>query len=255
MQTSIRKSAWGIVVFAGFIAAQSHAATVLGIQAGYTNWSPDFSGDFQSENAASTEIDLEDDLGFEDEANNIIYFALEHPVPFLPNIKLVNTELKTDASSTLNSTIIFDGETFNTGVDVKSEIDLSHNDITLYYEILDNWVNLDIGITARVFDGEIRIDSANLTAKETVDATIPLLYGKAQFDLPLTGLSVGANLNYLSVSGNTLQDMDLFLNYKFVFGLGLTAGVRSFTIELDDEDNLSSDIELSGAYFGASFVF
>lgn len=255
MQISIKKSAAGLLLLAGFISAHSHAATLLGIHAGYTSWSPDFSGDFQSEDSGSSTIDLEDDLGFEDEANNIIFFALEHPVPFLPNIKLVNTELKSDASGKLNTTIIFDGDTFNSGVDVKSEIDLSHNDVTLYYEILDNWVSLDVGITARMFDGEIMIRSADKVAKESVDATIPLLYGKAQFDLPLTGLSVGANLNYLSISGNTLQDLDLFVNYKFVFGLGLTAGVRNFTIELDDEDNLSSDIELSGAYFGASFVF
>lgn len=237
----------------------SHAATVLGIHAGYTSWSPDFSGDFQSEelsnSATPTKIDLEDDLGFEDEANNILFVALEHPVPFLPNIKLVSTELKTDARATLDTEITFDDVTFSQNVDVQSDVDLSHNDVTLYYEILDNWVSLDLGLTARVFDGEIRIASATESAQETVDATIPLLYGKAQFDLPLTGLSVGANLNYLSAGGNTLSDLDLFINYKFAFGLGLTAGARTFAVELDDEDNLSSDIELSGAYFGASFVF
>lgn len=255
MHTSIKKSVFGTLLLTGLLSAHSQAATVLGIQAGYTNWNPDFSGDFQSEAASSTNIDLEDDLGLDSDSNNIFYFALEHPIPVLPNIKIVNTELKTSASAKLGTTVIFDGQTFNTGVDVKSDIDLSHNDVTLYYEILDNWVSLDVGVTARVFDGEIKIASDTLSAKQSLNVTIPLLYGKAQFDLPLTGLSVGANMNYLSVSGNTLSDLDLFLNYKFVFGLGLTAGVRSFNIELDNESDLSSDIEMRGAYFGASFVF
>ena len=39
---------------------------------------------------------------------------------------------------------------------ISSEIDISHNDVTLYYELLDNVVSLDVGKPVRIFMVRLR---------------------------------------------------------------------------------------------------
>jgi outer membrane protein len=232
----------------------AHADTVFGIYAGAYNWKADFSGDI-NDTDADQNIDLEDDLGFSDESNNVFYIAIEHPVPVLPNIRIQHTALDSSADGRLTRDFTFDDVDFEVGEDVATDIDFTHTDITLYYEILDNWVNLDVGLTARKFDGEIRIAGIGETAQVDLDATLPMLYVAAQFDLPLTGLSAGVGGNAVGYSGNTLLDLNAYVQYEFKFGLGLRGGYRTFTLELDDVDDIDSDLTLDGLYGALVFHF
>jgi outer membrane protein len=230
-------------------------ADSLGIYAGAHSWKTSFSGDINSTDTNSI-IDLEDTLGFDDSSNNVYYIALEHPIPLLPNIKLQQTKLEIDGDSTLGESITFDGITFPAGTHINSDVDFSHTDATLYYQLLDNWVSLDLGLTARKFDGFIDIaDTSNNRAKVSIDNTVPMLYAKAQFDLPLTGLSIGVDGNIISYSGNSLSDINATINYEFSFGLGLAAGYRVFNLSLDDVDDIDSDLTMDGTYAALTFHF
>jgi outer membrane protein len=127
------------------VAAQ---ADVLGVRFGANAWQQNFSGHAQSGDSGD-KIDIEDDMGFDDDDGFQGYISFEHSVPMVPNILVQRTVIDADANGDLNGKT-FDDVTFPGAV--KSTIDLTHTDATLYYQILDNWASLDIGLTARYFE-------------------------------------------------------------------------------------------------------
>ena len=193
--------------------------------------------------------------------NNFFYLALEHPVPVIPNILVQQTDVSVDESGSMVVDVVFDGDTFTAGTDVNTTIDFSHTDATFYYELLDNWVSLDLGLTVRMFDGELTLTESATpvnTATQVLDGALPMLYLKARFDLPLSGFYVGAHANALTYDGHSLTDFTAAAGYQtdgWVMDLGVEFGIRTFTFELDDLDELDADIELSGSYFAVTVHF
>ncbi|MBV1921944.1 MAG: TIGR04219 family outer membrane beta-barrel protein, partial [Pseudomonadales bacterium] len=234
----------------------AQADTIFGVYAGGGTQNFDFTGDFEDTDFSSVvgDIDLEDDLNYDNSSGTYVYIAIEHPVPFLPNVLLTSTELDQSESSVITRTISFDNQTFTAGTAVDSTVDLSHVDATLYYELLDNWVNLDLGLTIRKFDGEIKLVSGTDNAQEDIDFTIPLLYGKARFDLPLTGVYVSASGNWIGVGSNNFLDSMVTIGYESTIGLGLEAGYRNITLSID-EDDFEADLGFSGIFAAATFHF
>ena len=151
-------------------------ADTVGISIGASYWAPEISGDFN--NVDETTIDLVDDLDLDDPTPTSLVLVLEHPIPLLPNLKLQTVDLDSDGRNRLERSITFEDETYNAGETVTSTFDMTHNDIVLYYEVLDNWVSLDIGLNVKTFDGEISIAGSTNTEEASVDIdeSIPLLY-------------------------------------------------------------------------------
>ncbi len=228
-------------------------ADVVGFSIGASYWDPDLSGSFNS--SGGTDVDISDDLGVDATSESSLVINLEHPVPFLPNFKYQAVGLDSTGRKTISSDITFEGETYNAGETVRSSIDLSHDDIVLYYEVLDNWVNLDIGLDVKRFDGEVSLVGSTTTSSIDVDETIPLLYLSARFDLPFSGFYVGADISTLSSGDNSVEDTTLKLGYESKSGFGLEGGVRTFSLELDDADDLDSDLEYDGAFINGFFSF
>jgi len=224
--------------------------TIFGIYAGGGVWSTDVDGDFTFVGVGGNdEIDISSDLDLDGENNSVLYVALEHPLPFIPNIKLQRSEMQFEGSTTLSKQVEFDEIVFPINEVVDSSIDLSHTDASFYYEILDNWVSLDVGLTIRLFDGEIDISSqtnSNLSDNLDINAPIPMLYGMARIDLPFTGFSVAAELNTLGV----VSDLTFKAAYESPFRFGVEAGYRTFSVSLDDIDDLDTSIDIDGVYMG-----
>ncbi len=230
--------------------ATGATADVVGWRVGANAWAQGYEGDVAK---GGSDIDLEDELGYDDETGFNAYIALEHPVPALPNIMLQRTEMDADARGTVDG-FEFDGITY-TG-DVRSSMDLTHTDVTLYYEILDNWVNLDIGLTGRIFDDGVSItdETTGLTGELDIDYVIPLAFAQARFDLPLSGLSIGVEGNAIQYDDDTLYDARLNLSYTFAFGLGIEGGYRMIDFEYDDDDEFA-DVTIDGIYGGLYWDF
>lgn len=230
-------------------------ADTLGFEVGAYGWQQKFSGTVSSGSASL--VDVEDNLGYDDETNNVFYAVFEHPVPVLPNIRVQQTDL--DLSANGNGPFLFSGTPYVGSVN--SSINLSHTDFTLYYEILDNWVSLDVGLTARyISDGEVQITSTQVgptfgqTESFDADGVLPLLYLSARIDLPLTGLYVGADINGLGVNDDSIIDYRVNLGYESTIGLGVEAGFRSFELDYDDSDD-KVDLTIDGAYAGIFYHF
>jgi len=228
---------------AALLTPAAFADTVLGVYAGAGQWKSDYDG-----KAGEPSITL-DDLGVKEHNNNFFYIALEHPVPIIPNIRLETIDIKSRQSSDISKTFIIDGTPYTAGDHVTSEFDLSHTDVTLYYEILDNWLNLDLGITARKFDGFVWAESTTSSRKVKIDDTLPMLYAKFQFDLPFSGLSAGVDVNYVSYSGDKVSDYSAKVSYLFdsVLDIGLEGGYRKLSVTVDDDD-LKANLDLKGPY-------
>jgi len=235
-----------VAAIAATAASFANADTVLGVYAGYGSWDTSYDG-----RAGDPSITLKD-LGVKDQKNKFFYIALEHPVPLVPNIRLAHTDISNNQTALISESFTINDVTYLVNDTVRSELDLTHTDVTLYYEILDNWVNLDLGLTARQFDGFVYAASTNApsrNAKEKVDQTLPMLYGKAQFDLPFSGLSVGVEGNYVSYSGDKVTDYAAKVSYLFdsVLDIGLEAGYRKLSLTIDDDD-LNAKVNLKGPY-------
>ena len=98
-----------------------------------------------------------------DDSNTVFYVALEHGVPLLPNIRAQHFAMDVDGSNVLSRSIEFNGETFNLSEDINTAIDLQQSDAVLYYEVLDNYLSLDLGLAVSFIEGILR-EAATMSA-------------------------------------------------------------------------------------------
>ena len=226
------------------------SADFVGLNIGASNWRPDISGTFNSTNAGT--VSLSRDLGLKDDSTSNISITLEHPIPMLPNIKYQGQGLNSNGRSTLSNQVVFNNQTYNSGTSINSKLDLSHNEIALYYELLDNWINLDLGLDFKMFDGKVSI---NNDPGIIVDETIPMLYVAARVDLPFTGFYIGANIQTLSIGDNSIDDSTLLVGFESKVGLGIEGGIKTFSLELDDTNNLNTNLEYDGFFVNGYYHF
>lgn len=234
------------------LAAPFAAADVLGVYVGAGQWQSDYSGLLGD---SDNNIDV-DELGLKDSDNNFFYIAFEHPIPILPNARIQHTDLSSRQSALITQSFTLDGETFVVGDDVATDVDLTHTDYTLYYELLDNWVNLDLGVTVRQFDGYVQAEGNLNSQYVDLDEAIPMIYGKAQFDLPLTGLYVGVQANIISYDDNDLSDMSANIGYRFidsVLDLGIELGYRQMSLDINED--VTADVDIKGPYAALTLHF
>ncbi len=230
-------------------------ADAVGFEFGAYQWQQNYEGKVRSgpDNGLNT-VDVEKDLGLDDESNNVYYFVLEHPLPFIPNVLLQHTELDIKQTATLTKSFDFNGVTYTNTENVTTDSDLTHTDLTLYYELLDNWVSLDVGLTIRTFSGGIDLQATSGSGQLDVDETLPMLYGRVKFDLPLTGLYVGGDFNAISYDDNDLFDYKINIGYESPIGLGIEGGLRTLDLQYEDNDDYA-DITIDGAYVQLFYHF
>lgn len=228
------------------LASSLSMADMLGgeINLGYYNHAPSGTAQYQGNT-----IDTEKDLKWSDANDLFVKAYFEHPLPIIPNIKVGYTKFSHTGSGSVDTAFTFGNKTFNVNSNIDTNFDLKMYDLTLYYEILDNWLNADVGVNVKYIDGSIAVKSL-LQGEEKTDfqVPIPMLYAKARFDVPTTDLSFQAEGNYVSYDGNTLYDAEIGARYTFVAGLGLEAGYKTLKLKLDDVDDTSMDTDFSGAY-------
>ena len=226
------------------------ADTVVGLYAGAGIWSAGPGG-----NIGGTAVDV-DALGLSSETNAFVYIALEHPVPALPNVKLQHTRLGARGEALLSRRFRLDDVEFFAGETVSTELDLTHTDAVVYYELLDNVVSLDLGGTLRMFNGHARAASRSRTLSESVDIdlAVPMAYGRVLIELP-TGFAISATANVIGYSGNSLQDLSAQIAYAFesVVDIGVELGYRRLALKLDDD--AQTDVSLDGPYVAVALHY
>jgi outer membrane protein len=239
------------VLVSGLLSASAMADTIGGLYIGGSIWSNGATGAFGEKNGLV-------DFNLKDEDQGTFYIALEHPLPFIPNLMVASTSLETAGATLLTEDFNFANKKL-TG-SATASFDINYVDYTLYYELFDNGLfSFDFGLTARDFDGDISVTSTSETAKLSVAGIVPMLYVSTIVGLPGTSFNLFANGNFLSVGDHTLYDYQMGVSYELIDNLvidvNLTAGYRTVKLELEDLDNLYTDIEFEGAFAGVVVHF
>ena len=224
------------------------ADTIFGVYAGVQTWLYDNSGDLAVDN---NYYDAFRNIDKNSETSNSGFIALEHALPFVPNIKLKHTNFEINkfiTSGTAGCPAVFPNICFESD----TNIDLSHTDVTFYYEILDNWVNLDLGLSAIYFNG--KIDFQSEYPNTNYSKFTPALYGKAMFELPITDLSASLTANIGTLTDYSIVDYELAAQYKIGLGFSVEAGLKQQTIDFNSNDiDINSDA--TGVFAALNFHF
>jgi len=239
---------------AAALSSSVQADTLLGVYVGGQIWANQASGSFGDSDDQST-------FNLEDEAQGSFFIALEHPLPLIPNARVSRTTLDTTGSQSLTESFNFDDQNFSGDVDVT--FDLTYTDYTLYYEIFDNdLISVDFGITGRDFDTDITVTDAldaNTAGSLSASGIVPMLYAYTNIGLPFTGFNVYAEGNFLSLDSNVLYDLQVGVSYELIDNLAvdvnLTAGYRTVKLEIDDLDDLHSELDFDGVFAGVVVHF
>lgn len=241
-----------LLLAGGSLATPAHADT-LSISVGAGGWNESPSGTIQKKGDPA-KVDVEKQLLFSSETQGYFFVTFEHFVPLVPNVRLLHTSLSHNGSG--SSSFVFDGQTFSGNV--VNDLKLTTTDLIAYYEILDNIVSLDLGVTVRKLDIDYTFKSTSggstVTSSNTVSQTVPMLYALVGAS-PWPDLIVSGEINYLSYAGNTLSDITAKVAYTTSFFVGFEAGYRKQTITLDDVDSTNADITFDGLFVGAYVKF
>lgn len=261
------------VTFAALLTANAQADTV-GLYLGSQIWQSDASGTFGERNTLI-------DFNLEKEQQINYFVAVEHPLPFIPNVRISSTSLDTDGKATLTQAFSFDEKAFAIGDNVNARFNVSYIDYTLYYELLDNRkFSFDLGLTARDFNGDVTISGATETSDGTcndpnpspdslcvdggasatpigkikTDDIEPMLYVATDVSIPMTGLSVFGQGDFSLIGDHSIYDYQVGLSFDAVesmtVDLNVTLGYRVVKMDLEDLNNLYTELEFKGAFVG-----
>jgi len=235
-----------ILAGSAVLAAPVAQADVLGFGAQVGYWDSKLSGDVAANGGS---VDVKDELDLDGESSSQLSLYLEHPIPLLPNVRVAYINIDQTARGQLSDN--FDG--ISAGSDVRSDLELEQLDVTLYYEVLDNWVNLDLGLTVRDFSGDLLVQGNGQSSRTTADAVVPMGYLAARFDLPFSAASVGIEGNAAAYSGDSLRDFNVYGQYQLSL-LQLRAGYRQIAVDYEDGDD-RFDVKINGPFVSAGVVF
>ena len=226
-------------------------ADTLSVAIGGGVWKEDPSGYFRNASTGDlTDVDLKNDLFWKEENQGYLFITFEHPVPIIPNVRILTTSLDHSGSGT--ASFVLDGKTF-TG-DVASSGSFDQTDITAYWEVLDNVVSLDLGLNVKFLDFSYSVASTGQSTSDSVDATIPMLYGLVGVS-PIPDLILSLEANYVSIDGNSLTDLAAKVAYTTNFHVGFEGGYRSQSYKLDDVDGYFGKLDFEGPFLGAYVKF
>jgi len=218
------------LLLASFLGASTlSAAMIVGFGAEADYYSVEADGSFNYENTRTH-------FNNDQESSYQLGAYLEHPIPLVPNIRIDYTP-KTTFSG-------FDG------VGESNDVDFTQLDTTLYYEILDNVVDLDIGVSGKYLSGHVQ--GVN---NKSFDEIIPMGYLRVAFTRPLTGLSFDGNVKYVEYEGDSLLDARVKATWNIMLGLGVQAGYRYESMDIDDRFDMNTDASFRGPFVGVQYIF
>lgn len=230
-------------------AGSAHAVVPLvDVDVTANSWQAGPTGTVQS---GGDQIDVEDDLGYDDESHTGFAVRFAHPVPVIPNLRLRYNDIEHKGQGTVTTT--FRNSAY--AEDVDSRIDLTHYDYTIFYTAPVPVLTLDLGFNVKHFDGQFDIEGQTTGQKESVDIDefLPMLHARGDVDLPLTGLGAGAEINYVSYDGDSARDIEAYLKYS-VDPVYVEGGYRELAMDVD-ADKIEVDTDLGGPFVRVGIGF
>ena len=216
----------GLIVSGTSFTAQ--ADTLLGLYAGAQGWNMQTSGGFSSDGT-----------------------------------KIQRTIMDTSGETTLNSQYTFGDEIYANNTDVITDVQLTTTDFILYYELFDNdLISFDVGINAKQIDGELLVtekENPSTSSRESFSGPVPMVYSRLAIGIPFSGFGAYVEGSFLNIDDHTLSDYQAALTYSLMENLALDVtfqlGYRAVQLELNDLDDIYSNLEFKGVYAGLEVHF
>jgi len=227
----------------------AQADLFLGLHAGASLWQGDFGGQIGSDPQSA------DALGFDTENYNSYYFAVE--LLGLPEMRLAQTNINTVANGTLNSSFDLGGVSYPIATDLTTDFDLQATDLTLYWQLLDTVVGLDLGLTGRYMDGSVAVTDGVTDDRVDYEVVIPLGFIRARLNLPFSGWYLEGDTHAIGYDGDRFSDSAIKIGWQTqsLADIGLNVGYRQMSVKVADLDGFDADLDISGPFASATFHF
>lgn len=247
-----------LLILFNFAVATTRAT---GVEIAVGGWYQSPSGSMAYDpDTSSDKVDLEHDLGYEEEFRPVGRIKLDLPL-FLPDFYFVGAPMEFEGSGNKSMDFSFGDETFDANIDFDSRIQLDQYDIAIYYGIpmiktaTLGMLNVDLGLNLRIINFEAEIDQkdSGISESESLSIPLPMVYLAAQLN-PLDLLDIEAEIRALAYNDNYLYSFICRVKYQ-VFGPAFAAvGYRYDTLNIDEQD-VEVDLDFSGPIFEAGVEF
>ena len=249
----MKKNTLSLGLLALCVSFTSQADTLLGLYAGAQAWNMETSGGF-SNDGSNTEFN------FEKQTNTNLYVAFEHPIPLIPNVKVQRTAMDTQGDVILDAQFTLGDKVFAANGNAFTDVSLTTTDFILYYELFDNdLVSFDVGLNAKHIDGEFLATVDGETGREEFSGPVPMVYSRLAVGVPFTGFGAFVEGSFLSIDDHTISDYQAAITYSLMGNLAIDLTLQlcypAVTLELDDLDDIYSDLEFKGIYAGLEVHF
>jgi len=250
----------GIVSLGVSTAQADEKNTLVSISADY--WMPSIDANIKSSELAliGTDINIIDDLGFDD-SESIPAFKASIDLPLFPEILVSYFAIDSEATKQISKNIDFMGVTYSALDTVKSSYDITHYEALLGFPIINaDIAKIELLVGAKYFEVESSITSSlGVTKTETVDGPVPVVGAMLELNLPskfrFSGVARGLQVEIDNVDAK-LYDIDASINYDFNRFFRASAGYRYFLLDAEDTStNDSVDIKFAGPYVGVTGSF
>ena len=253
----MKKITLSAIVATTLLLTSANAGVILDFEAGVGTWNATPSGFV---NYKGTTVDMKNNLGLESSNNTYLYADFNHFIPIVPNLRVEKQDLIIDSKSV--GTINWNGTNISTGS--KTELDLSQQDIILYWGIpglnllTAGILDVNFGLDIKRFDGSITVnnDPAELSF------SVPMAYLAATIDPPFIPATISASYKNISYKDSKLNEVMAKASINLPIPIPLIdikadIGYKALTLTIDESlsDSLTADIKFSGMFFGISAKF
>lgn len=245
-----------LLLIIGMVLVNPAFADLLSVRLSGGSFKYAVSGTVRDSNVVADTVDVKNDLGWKDSTTGMGYLYIEHPIPVIPDIRLGYTSLNIGGENTITKNFTYNGVTYSASDKVTSNIDLSHTEIALYYQLIDTGIDLDLGLNFKIFSGKVSFkDTLGNKASSNLNVTVPMLYGA--LGVPLGGgFKLLGDISTISYNNDNFTDYLVRVRYDTNYALGVELGYRSIHIKYEDTGkNEYAKLDVKGPYIMARLSF
>lgn len=129
-------------------------------------------------------------------------------------------------------------------------------DATFFYPFQRGKLNFDLGFNIKFINGITEtINEFGVASSQNYNATLPMMYATALYELPWKGLSAGFEGKHMVLSNSTAYDYKAMLSYQSRNGFGLNGGWQYQQLHLNAFQNITASSETEGPFVDVYFKF
>lgn len=116
--------------------------------------------------------------------------------------------------------------------------------------------NFGLGLNIKFINGVTESqDQVGVISSQSYNATLPMMYGTALYDLPWKGLAAGIEGKHMVYDSSTAYDYKAMFSYQSQTGFGLNGGWQYKSLNLDKYQNITTSTETDGPFVDVFYNF